>query len=529
MVSREPGSERRSSLDERLPTTSPKDRSEKASRVLLNRPELVGLLSLLLIGVSLRLVRISAPFVEKWAWREADVAMIAENFYRHGFNILYPQINWVGNAPGYVGTEFPLVPFVAALAYLVFGVHEWVGRAPSVAAFALSLPVFYMLVRKVFTRRSAFFAASIYVLAPLSIFSSRCFMSDVPSLALSIGALYLFAGWLNAARDWRLFTGAVAATGLAILLKLPAVIVGLPMAYMAWARYRSRLLRERSLWLFTGASLILPAVWYSHAYLISVSYPPHHFFGQGGIAIVSLAQYREIVERTLTSSLVPLVAGAMLVGLTLPSRAAFGWVFHWWLIAVCVFVAFAGAGNKHAWYQLPVVPVAAALAGRACDWAWQRLARQRVATMAAAAASGVFLGSVALLAYVYVSPQYAPWAMPLFSVGTELNRIAGPDALVVIADDGVPTALYYARRKGWHFPQGSVLDSERYPANGAEAVAELETRRQQGATYVAFTKFTTHWLTDSLFKDLSTYLESRYRRVAETAEYTIFALRRAPD
>ena len=119
--------------------------------------------------------------------------------------------------------------------------------------------------------------------------------------------------------------------------------------------------------------------------------------------------------------------------------------------------------------------------------------------------------------------------MPLFSVGTELNRIAGPEALVVIADDGAPTALYYARRKGWHFPQGSVLDSEKYPANGAEAIAELETRRQEGATYVAFTKYTMHWLTDSLFKEVSTYLESRYLRVAETAEYTIFALRRAPD
>jgi len=45
------------------------------------------------LGVLPRLVKISQPFVDKWSWRQTDVAMIAENFYLHGFNIFYPQIN----------------------------------------------------------------------------------------------------------------------------------------------------------------------------------------------------------------------------------------------------------------------------------------------------------------------------------------------------------------------------------------------------------------------------------------------------
>ena len=59
--------------------------------------------------------------------------MISENFYLHGFNIFYPQINWAGNAPGYVGTEFPLVPFFASLLYLFFDVQDWIGRSVSVS------------------------------------------------------------------------------------------------------------------------------------------------------------------------------------------------------------------------------------------------------------------------------------------------------------------------------------------------------------------------------------------------------------
>jgi hypothetical protein len=82
------------------------------------------LLAWLAFGLILRLIKISQPLIDSWSWREADVAMIAENFYHDGFQVLYPQINWGGNAPGYVGTEFQLVPLIASLLYIPFGVQE---------------------------------------------------------------------------------------------------------------------------------------------------------------------------------------------------------------------------------------------------------------------------------------------------------------------------------------------------------------------------------------------------------------------
>src|SRR2546422_5996211 len=116
----------------------------KAKEQILQRREIILLLTLLCIGISLRLIEISRPFVGEWSWRQADVAMIAENFYRHGFNIFYPQIDWAGNSPGYVGTEFPLVPFIASLLYVFFGVHDWIGRSVSIFFFALSVPFLYL-------------------------------------------------------------------------------------------------------------------------------------------------------------------------------------------------------------------------------------------------------------------------------------------------------------------------------------------------------------------------------------------------
>jgi hypothetical protein len=53
-----------------------------------------------IVGIGLRLIHINNDLWEVWSWRQADVAMIASNFYHNGFDILHPQINWAGNLPG---------------------------------------------------------------------------------------------------------------------------------------------------------------------------------------------------------------------------------------------------------------------------------------------------------------------------------------------------------------------------------------------------------------------------------------------
>src|SRR5262249_25225951 len=140
-------------------------------------------LALLLVGVILRLINVSEPLVDAWSWRQTDVAMIADNFYRHGFKLLYPEVNWGGNAPGYVVTEFPLVPFLASILYVGFGVQDWIGRSLSVFFFAFSAPFLYLLVTKTANSRTGVLAIGIWVLAPLSIFTGRSFMPDMASVS----------------------------------------------------------------------------------------------------------------------------------------------------------------------------------------------------------------------------------------------------------------------------------------------------------------------------------------------------------
>jgi hypothetical protein len=57
-------------------------------------------------------------------WRQSDLSSIAMNYLANGFRLAYPQIDWGGAGPGYVEMEFPIIPYLTAVLYKVFGVHD---------------------------------------------------------------------------------------------------------------------------------------------------------------------------------------------------------------------------------------------------------------------------------------------------------------------------------------------------------------------------------------------------------------------
>src|SRR5438309_11845411 len=184
-----------------------------------------------ILAIAARLILINQPYVDHWSWRQSDVAAIARNFLQNRFHFAYPQIDWAGNAPGYVGTEFPILPFIAAICYKLAGVHEWIGRIQAVIFFAASLPFFFLLVREISGEPAASWALFFYSFAPLNIFTGRSFMPDVPSLSLAIIGLYFFLRWIENAEK-RFFFASAILISLSILIKLPSVLMGAPIAYV---------------------------------------------------------------------------------------------------------------------------------------------------------------------------------------------------------------------------------------------------------------------------------------------------------
>ena len=186
------------------------------------------------LAVAVRLILINQPYIDHWSWRQSDVAAIARNFFEHGFRFGYPQIDWAGGSAGYVGTEFPILPFLAAICYKFAGIHEWIGRSQSVIFFAISFPFFFLLVREIFGSTAAAWATFFYAFAPLNVFGSRSFMPDVPSLSLELIGLYLFLRWVRHPTPASFYLSAITIS-LSILIKATSIVIAAPILYLVVA------------------------------------------------------------------------------------------------------------------------------------------------------------------------------------------------------------------------------------------------------------------------------------------------------
>lgn len=469
-----------------------------------------------LIAIAVRLIAINQPFIDSWSWRQSDVAAIARNYSNNGFHFACPQIDWAGDQPGYVGTEFPILPFIAGICYKFSGVHEWIGRVQAVILFAASLPFFFLLVREIFGEVAAVWATFFHGLAPLDIVAGRAFMPDVPSLSLALAGLYFFVRWIDNDKA-RSFLAAAVLISLSILIKLPNVLIGAPIAYLVFQRFGVAAFRRGSLWLFAVIALLPSIIWYGHAYEIAQKFYPHHFFGAGGIQMEGLAWYWKIAKQISTSSLTPLLFVLAVLGAFLARSTRRALAFHVWLGAMILFIVVAGYGNRHQWYQLPLVPIAAALAGAACAIIASKLASRNLRV----GLSILLAGSSCFFAWVYARPFYEPVNAQLRNAGLELKRMTPEDSLVVAADNGDPTIFYYAERKGWHFLEKEGI-YEGDPIDSEQLIVDLAKLRGHGATHLVFTKNTSWWL--DYYREFAQYLAENTTLMEATPEFKIYRL-----
>src|SRR5439155_10466311 len=270
------------------------------------------------------------------------------------------------------------------------------------------------------------------------IFAGRSFMPDVPSLSLGIIGLYFFLRWVRDRKIAPFYLAAIAIS-LSILIKITSIVIAAPILYLVVAGIgdpgqrqadlvRSRDRRSRlELLLFIAIAVLPSVVWYWHARQIAEKFYPYHFFGAGGIRIESFSSYWHIARETLISSLTPLLSLMALIGLLVAPRSRYARFFHWWLVAMVLFVMVLGYGNRHLWYQLPLVPIAAAFAGAACAFVGSKISSRVIAV----ALSILLVSSFTTLAFWCVQPFYQSSAAQLRDAGLELKKVTPPEALIV--------------------------------------------------------------------------------------------------
>jgi hypothetical protein len=379
-------------------------------------------------------------------------------------------------------------------------------------------------------------------------------MPDVPSLSFAIVGLYFFLRWTQHGQSTSFFVAAIAIS-MSLLIKITSIVILAPILYLVVAEGADLGSDKRSdggadrgqrprlqLILFTAIAFVPSAIWYWHAYQIAQKFYPHHFFGAGGIRVESFTWYWHVAQQTLVSSLTPTLSIMALVGLFVPQSQdrKYSRLFHWWLAAMVLFVIVIGYGNRHRWYQLPLVPIAAAFAGAGCAFIESKISSisvkqtllsapsglpktgpSQAGLPASRAASIVLAVTFLILAFAYVRPFYETSGAQLRDAGLELKKVTPPDALIVSADMGDPTIFYYAERKGWHFPErDGIYDGT--PDDSEQAMENLERLRRGGATHFVFTRNTFWWLRS--YPEFAAHLTNNATLIEATPQFQIYEL-----
>jgi 4-amino-4-deoxy-L-arabinose transferase-like glycosyltransferase len=420
------------------------------------RPSRIALV--LCVALALRLVHVSAPILGVHSWRQADTAAMARNFHENGYRFLYPQVDWGGSGPGYVECELPAFPYAVALAYRALGPSEAWGRLLAALLSTLTVYLLYRLARDAYDdERTALAGAFVFAMLPLSVYYGRAFMPEAAMLCASVAALHAFDRWtVTGSRRW--YGLAALATAAACLLKLPCLYLGLPLLYLAWRTWGVAFVRRPALWLFAALVLLPVALWYGHA---------HALYRDGGVTfgiweygsdkwgnwrLVATGDFwngvlfRSLAERHLTWAGVPLA----LAGLLLPRVGRRGGLVDWWLAALGVYLVVVARGNYvHEYYQLPLIPPLSIAMGRAIAAAFAPGGRRvlRAGLVTALLAAMLVLGGSRLVSYWHREDRSRS---PLYRLAQEVARRTPPSGRVVTLDQGNPTLLYLAHRKGWH-------------------------------------------------------------------------------
>jgi len=492
----------------------------------------------LLLGIAV-VARIVVFHVDQviFSWRATDMASIAMGYYRNGFHFLNPQVYWGGNGPGYVETEFPIIPFLLAVLYRLFGVHEWLALVIPMLSGVGVVIVVYLLSRHLFDPAAGFIAGVFTAVSPPLAALSMGLWPDPPMIFWGTLGLYLLVRWAEE-NTWGYFFSGAFATTLAILLKLTALYLGIPILFLCFAKYKFGLWKAPAVWLLAFLVLVPPALWYSHAYTLYKEY--HNTFGilTGGYLkfanaelLLDPAFYSLSLGWMIFYHLTPFVFVAFVYGVLSSQRDELHYIFHVWFGAVVVYILVVAQGVSmgHFQYLIPVVPPAACLAGFGTLSLIRKLeSLPRIATWPKTrwylVLILVFLAGVIVPTHFYHRPdKYTTrvWTHDK-KTGLSVGRVTVPGSLIIVVDtqmNGViperimtpPNVFYFSDRRGW------------YVALSWLSKDLIEQRRREGARYLVITGNAVSSFGASR-PEIKAYLSTHYSAILDNEDGVVYDL-----
>jgi 4-amino-4-deoxy-L-arabinose transferase-like glycosyltransferase len=425
--------------------------------------------AIVLFFALIRLAGIAIPSLQWTAWKEIDYISISTNYIENRFKFHEPTITWPAEPPRVTAMEFPLVPYLSAFLYRVFGFNPITVRFITLLSFLLIIWFTGLFARKIMGQYGALMASAFAGFIPLNSPFGNFQFSEPLLFASSLMALYFFYRYTEE-NNVRLALLSFGLLSLALLLKPTELYIALP---MVWLWFRKHLFHFRpwlklSLWFL--AAFILPFIWYVYAWhLTKTSIDVFGVFGGHDkfqtLTMLSQKSWYAAMFHSIWSlfggaaGFLLFLAGALYA--ILDARK-----YHLpivWLIGVVLFFVIVAEGNIDAPYrQLAIVPVAAMLMTSGLFVLFVLLTRvPGVGRLFGTPVASVLAISLIILVSGYkylVVKKDAPFHPVEWEVARHIKEISGPGDHLITAgtytihkggNDLSPVLYYYSGLQGW--------------------------------------------------------------------------------
>jgi hypothetical protein len=233
-------------------------------RTITSSPKFpIGVIGLaFVVSFLLHFHALNIDLVSVHVWRQTETQTVINNFYKEDFNILNPRINYRGDSTGILRKEFPIMQWLFACFYKVFGEHIIISRLLTLLISFLSILGIYHLILKLSNdKTTASIGAWSFTFSPAFFYYSICPLPDNFALCLSIWGITLFLTYIQTSR-MKYFWGMSALLFIGTLAKLPYLLFyAIPVVYFIQEKNRSAFIRLFILML----SAIPFVIWYALA------------------------------------------------------------------------------------------------------------------------------------------------------------------------------------------------------------------------------------------------------------------------
>ena len=400
-------------------------------------------------------------------WRQTQTQNVINNFYREDMNILHPKINSNPETNRILRLEFPLMQWIFACVYKLFGPYIAVTRVLSFLVGLCSVYGMFFLANNIFKNSAiATICAWCFNFSPLFYYYTMNPMPDNMALCCGIWSIGLFYKYINTNAHKFLILSALL-FALSVLIKLPFVIYGVFFLAFVFCRlYKKQSSPHQITWICTSFFLsILPAVawygtvipqWQSNVVLTGIftsglKMSTVFLFLWGGASSV----LPELIIN-YGSVLFFIFGFYFMMKRKIWKANYFILFFAWGLIVILYYISEINTiAFVHDYYLMPFLPPVFLVVAYGATYLLTD--RKRVFTILTTLCLLILPVTAYLRAdsrWDLVKPGFDP---VFFHFKDELRKLTPPNAYCVVGnDESGQILLYYIDRKGWTFSNNNI-------------------------------------------------------------------------